>query len=74
MSIRTAFGGRRTIKTKGQKITKLKRTSDSYVKTAGSITLLGAAYAEIHVSTTHTTIVPIIELSSIFAKCSNVKW
>jgi PiT family inorganic phosphate transporter len=54
IALGTMFGGWRIVKTMGTKITKLQPFGGFCAETAGAITLLGATYGGIPVSTTHT--------------------
>lgn len=54
IALGTLFGGWRIVKTMGQKITKLRPFEGFCAETAGTLTLFGATYFGIPVSTTHT--------------------
>lgn len=74
MSIGTAFGGWRIVKTMGMKITKLKPIGGFCAETAGACTLFFATMLGIPVSTTHTITGAIIGVGSANNKISAVKW
>ena len=69
----TLFGGWRIVKTMGQKITKLKPFEGFCAETAGSVTLFGATYFGIPVSTTHVITGAIIGVGARKG-ASAVKW
>lgn len=74
MSIGTAFGGWRIVKTMGMKITKLKPVSGFCAESAGALTLFFATYSGIPVSTTHTITGSIIGVGSSTSKFSRIRW
>lgn len=74
MSLGTAFGGWRIVKTMGMKITKLKPIGGFSAESAGAITLALATHLGIPVSTTHTITGAIIGTSAAVAPPSRVKW
>jgi PiT family inorganic phosphate transporter len=69
----TLFGGWRIVKTMGQKITKLKPFEGFCAETAGALSLFGATYFGIPVSTTHTITGAIIGAGARKG-VSAVKW
>lgn len=69
----TLLGGWRIVKTMGQKIVKLRPIGGFCAETAGAITILGAAYFGIPVSTTHTITGAIVGVGSLHG-LSAVKW
>ena len=69
----TLFGGWRIVKTMGQKITKLKPFEGFCAETAGALTLYGATFFGIPVSTTHTITGSIIGVGA-HKGASAVKW
>lgn len=74
MSVGTAFGGWRIVKTMGMKITKLQPIGGFCAETAGACTLFFATYFGIPVSTTHTITGSIIGISSAIHRPSRIKW
>jgi inorganic phosphate transporter, PiT family len=64
MGLGTLFGGWRIVKTMGQRITKLKPSGGFTAEIGGAITLFGASYFGIPVSTTHTITGSIIGVGS----------
>lgn len=74
MSIGTAFGGWRIVKTMGLKITKLKPIGGFCAETAGACTLFLATQAGIPVSTTHTIVGSIVGIGSAIYRPSRIKW
>ena len=73
IALGTLSGGWRIIKTMGSKITKLQPVGGFCAETAGAITLFGATYAGIPVSTTHTITGAIVGVGSA-KRFSAVKW
>jgi inorganic phosphate transporter, PiT family len=69
----TLSGGWRIVHTMGSKITKLKPVGGFCAETAGAITLFGATYAGIPVSTTHTITGAIVGVGAT-KRLSAVKW
>jgi inorganic phosphate transporter, PiT family len=69
----TLSGGWRIVKTMGTKIVKLQPVGGFCAETAGSITLFGATYFGIPVSTTHTITGSIVGVGSA-KRFSAVKW
>ncbi len=69
----TLTGGWRIVRTMGSKITKLKPVGGFCAETAGALTLFGATYAGIPVSTTHTITGAIIGVGAT-RRLSAVKW
>ena len=75
MSIGTALGGWRIVKTMGMNITKLKPVGGFCAETAGALTLFGATLGGIPVSTTHTITGAIVGVGvSSTGRLSAVKW
>jgi PiT family inorganic phosphate transporter len=74
MSLGTAIGGWRIVKTMGMKITKLKPVGGFCAETAGALTLFLATHTGIPVSTTHTITGAIIGVGSATTKFSSIKW
>jgi inorganic phosphate transporter, PiT family len=73
IALGTLFGGWRIVKTMGQKITKVKPFEGFCSETAGAMTLFGATYFGIPVSTTHTITGAIIGVGARRG-VSAVKW
>jgi len=73
IALGTMFGGWRIVKTMGTKITKLQPFGGFCAETAGAITLLGATFAGIPVSTTHTITGAIVGVGAS-RRLSAVKW
>ena len=73
IALGTLSGGWRIIKTMGSKITKLQPVGGFCAETAGAITLFGATYAGIPVSTTHTITGSIVGVGTA-KRVSAVKW
>ena len=73
MGIGTLCGGWKIIKTMGRGITELKPSSGFCAETGGAITLFGANYLGIPVSTTHIVAGSIIGVGSIKGTAA-VKW
>lgn len=73
MGLGTLSGGWRIVKTMGSKITKLRPFGGFCAETAGAITLFGATFAGIPVSTTHTITGAIVGVGST-RRLSAVKW
>ena len=69
----TLSGGWRIVKTMGTKIVKLQPVGGFCAETAGAITLFGATYLGIPVSTTHTITGSIVGVGSA-KRFSAVKW
>jgi PiT family inorganic phosphate transporter len=69
----TLSGGWRIVKTMGSKISKLQPVGGFCAETAGALTLFGATYAGIPVSTTHTITGAIVGVGSA-KRLSAVKW
>ena len=69
----TMFGGWRIVKTRGQKITKLKPVGGFCAETGGAITLFLATSLGIPVSTTHTITGAIVGVGSV-QRASAVRW
>jgi len=73
IALGTLSGGWRIVRTMGSKITKLRPVGGFCAETAGALTLFGATYAGIPVSTTHTITGAIIGVGST-RRLSAVKW
>jgi PiT family inorganic phosphate transporter len=73
IALGTLSGGWRIVHTMGSKITKLKPVGGFCAETAGAITLFGATYAGIPVSTTHTITGAIVGVGAT-RRLSAVKW
>ena len=73
MGIGTLLGGWRIVHTMGSKITKLTPMQGACAETAGAITLFGATYLGIPVSTTHTITSSIVGVGSA-RRASAVRW
>jgi PiT family inorganic phosphate transporter len=73
IALGTMFGGWRIVKTMGTKITKLQPFGGFCAETAGAITLLGATFGGIPVSTTHTITGAIVGVGAS-RRLSAVKW
>lgn len=74
MSLGTAFGGWRIVKTMGMKIVKLKPIDGFCAETAGAFTLFLATHGGIPVSTTHTIIGSIVGIGTAIKRPSQIKW
>jgi PiT family inorganic phosphate transporter len=73
IALGTMFGGWRIVKTMGTKITKLQPFGGFCAETAGALTLLGATFWGIPVSTTHTITGAIVGVGAT-KRLSAVKW
>ncbi len=73
MGLGTLFGGWRIVKTMGMKITKLKPVGGFCAETGGALTLFGATYLGIPVSTTHTITGAIVGVGAT-TKFSAIRW
>ena len=73
IALGTLTGGWKIVKTMGSKISKLQPVGGFCAETAGAITLFGATYAGIPVSTTHTITGAIVGVGSA-KRLSAVKW
>jgi PiT family inorganic phosphate transporter len=73
MGIGTLLGGWRIVHTMGSKITRLTPMQCASAETAGAITLFGATYLGIPVSTTHTITSSIVGVGSA-RRASAVRW
>ncbi|MBX9778104.1 MAG: inorganic phosphate transporter [Xanthobacteraceae bacterium] len=73
MGLGTLFGGWRIVKTMGSKITRLTPMQGFCAETGGAMTLFGATYLGIPVSTTHTITGSIIGVGAA-RKVSAVRW
>lgn len=74
MSLGTALGGWRIVKTMAMKVTKLRPIGGFCAESAGTVTLYLATLLGIPVSTTHTIVGSIIGVGSLGNKVSCVKW
>jgi inorganic phosphate transporter, PiT family len=73
MGLGTLFGGWRIVHTMGSKITRLTPMQGSCAETAGAITLFGATWLGVPVSTTHTITGSIIGVGAA-RRVSAVRW
>jgi inorganic phosphate transporter, PiT family len=73
MGLGTLVGGWRIVKTMGSKITRLTPSQGFCAETGGAITLFGATYLGIPVSTTHTITGAIIGVGAA-RRISAVRW
>ena len=73
MGLGTMLGGWRIVHTMGSKITKLTPMQGACAETAGAITLFGATYLGIPVSTTHTITSSIVGVGSA-RRVHAVRW
>jgi PiT family inorganic phosphate transporter len=73
MALGTLFGGWRIVKTMGSKITRLTPMQGFCAETGGAITLFGATWLGIPVSTTHTITGAIIGVGAA-RRMSAVRW
>ena len=73
IALGTLSGGWRIVHTMGSKITRLRPVGGFCAETAGSITLFGATFMGIPVSTTHTITGAIAGVGSV-TRLSAVKW
>jgi inorganic phosphate transporter, PiT family len=73
MGLGTLFGGWRIVKTMGSKITRLTPMQGFCAETGGAMTLFGATFLGIPVSTTHTITGSIIGVGAA-RKASAVRW
>lgn len=73
MGLGTLMGGWRIVKTMGMKLTRLKTIGGFSAETAGAITLFGATYLGIPVSTTHTITGSILGVGSV-QEVRKVRW
>jgi len=73
MGLGTLVGGWRIVKTMGSKITRLTPMQGFCAETGGAITLFGATYLGIPVSTTHTITGSIIGVGAA-CRVSAVRW
>ncbi len=73
MGMGTLMGGWRIVHTMGSKITRLTPMQGSCAETAGAITLFGATYLGIPVSTTHTITSSIVGVGAA-RRVSAVRW
>jgi len=73
IALGTLSGGWRIVHTMGSKITKLRPVGGFCAETAGSVTLFGATFLGIPVSTTHTITGAIAGVGST-TRLSAVKW
>jgi inorganic phosphate transporter, PiT family len=73
MALGTLFGGWRIVHTMGSKITRLSPMQGFCAETAGALTLFGATYLGIPVSTTHTITGAIVGVGAS-RRVSAVRW
>ena len=73
MGIGTLMGGWRIVHTMGSKITRLTPMQGSCAETAGALTLFGATYLGVPVSTTHTITAAIVGVGAA-RRVSAVRW
>lgn len=73
MAIGTMLGGWRIVHTMGSKITRLTPMQGACAETAGAVTLFGATWLGIPVSTTHTITSAIVGVGSA-RRASAVRW
>ena len=73
MALGTMFGGWRIVRTMGSRITQLTPTQGVCAETAGALTLFGATWMGIPVSTTHTITGAIIGVGTA-RRASAVRW
>jgi PiT family inorganic phosphate transporter len=73
MGLGTLFGGWRIVKTMGSKITDLRPYQGFCAETAGAMTLFGATWLGVPVSTTHTITGAIVGVGSA-RRASAVRW
>ena len=73
MGLGTMFGGWRIVRTRGQKITKLKPVGGFCAETGGAMTLFLATALGVPVSTTHTITGAIVGVGST-RRASSVRW
>lgn len=73
MGLGTLLGGWRIVHTMGSRITRLTPMQGACAETAGAITLFGASYFGIPVSTTHTITAAIVGVGSA-KRFSAVRW
>jgi PiT family inorganic phosphate transporter len=73
MAFGTALGGQRIIKTMGMGITSLKPVGGFCANLAGAITLFGATWLKVPVSTTHTITGAIVGVGSV-TKLRGIRW
>lgn len=73
MAAGTAMGGWRIIKTLGSKLTKLRTHSAFCAELSGALTLFGATYLKIPVSTTHTITGAIVGVGST-TRLRGIRW
>jgi PiT family inorganic phosphate transporter len=73
MALGTLFGGWRIVKTMGSRITRLTPVQGFCAETGGALTLFGATWLGIPVSTTHTITGAIVGVGSA-RRVSAVRW
>lgn len=74
MSVGTALGGWRIVKTMGMRLTKLKPMGGFSAETAGAISIFFATHFGIPVSTTHTITASIMGVGVVSNPLSKIKW
>jgi PiT family inorganic phosphate transporter len=73
MALGTLFGGWRIVRTMGSRITHLTPMQGSCAETAGALTLFGATWLGVPVSTTHTITGAIVGVGTA-RRVSSVRW
>jgi len=73
ISLGTAFGGWRIVKTMGTNITKIRQMEGFCAETAAAVVLIGTAHAGIPVSTTHVIAGAIMGVGTV-EHVNNVRW
>ena len=73
MALGTLFGGWRIVRTMGSRITKLTPMQGFCAETGGAITLFGATWLGVPVSTTHTITGAIVGVGAA-RRSSAVRW
>src|SRR3954447_18483394 len=73
MALGTLFGGWRIVKTMGSRITRLTPVQGFCAETGGALTLFGATWLGIPVSTTHTITGAIVGVGAA-RRVSAVRW
>lgn len=74
LSLGTALGGWRIVKTMGMKIVKLKPIGGFCAEASGAVTLFIATHFGIPVSTTHTIMGSIIGVGTVSDHLTRIKW
>ena len=73
MALGTAFGGWRIVRTMGMKLTKLRPVGGFAAEVGGALTLFGATFLHIPVSTTHTITGSIVGVGTV-TKARGIRW